>query len=122
MCFVMTNFTLRVDDELIRQVDKLAQIHNMSRTAYIVYLLEEAVDAGFAPVRDGEGYRGVTETGGEITLIRHNRYVSGGIHCLSNAELAAFEKAKQIVTPAAGNRWREARHILEEAGFKIYKL
>ena len=119
----MTNFTLRVnDDELINQFDELAETHGMTRTAYIIQLMRDAVSAGYIPMRDGEGYRAVTASGGEITLIRHNDYVSGGMNRLSEKERVAFEQAKKQASPESGSQWLDARRILEAAGFKVYKL
>ena len=94
----------------------------MTRTAYIIQLMQDAVDADYMPMRDGEGYRAVTETGGEVTLLRHSKYVSGGMSDLSAEQVAAFEQAKQLASPEGGSRWFEARQALETAGFKVYQL
>lgn len=119
----MTNFTLRVnDDELINQFDELAEAHGMTRTAYIIQLMRDAVSAGYIPMRDGEGYRAITAAGGEITLIRHNDYVSGGMNRLDDQEQLAFEKARERARPENGSQWLEARRILEAAGFKVHRL
>jgi hypothetical protein len=118
----MRQFTLRVDDELIAEFDALAKIHQLSRSAFIIRLMKEAVDIGYIPIREGDGFRGTTDEGGEITLMRHNKYVSGGKHNLSNNQIDAYEQAKQIASPDRGSQWVEARRILEEAGFKVTRL
>ena len=118
----MVKFTLRVGDEkLVNQIDELAQTHGMTRTAYIIQLMQDAVDSGYVPMRDGEGFRAATTTGGEITLIRHNNYISGGMSQLDERERTAFEQAKKVASPEFGSQWIEARRLLEDVGFKVYK-
>ena len=52
----MVKFTLRVDDDdLIDRFDELARDHGMTRTALIVQLMHDALNAGYIPLRAGEG-------------------------------------------------------------------
>ena len=61
----MIKFTLRIDDEqLVKDVDELAGIHGMTRTAFIIQLMEDAVNTGYFPMRDGEGFRAISDAGG----------------------------------------------------------
>lgn len=117
----MVKFTLRVGDkDLVDRVDELAEAQGMTRTAYIIQLLQDAVEANYLPSQDGEGFRAVTTTGGVVTLIRHNDAIAGGMSNLSAPEQAAYEWAKKLA--GSGGRWIEARRVLEEAGFKVSKL
>ena len=120
----MVKFTLRVDNkELVNQFDELARTHGMTRTAFIVQLMKDAVSAGYVPMRNGEGFRAITGSGAEVSLIRSNEDVSSKQQgLLSDDQEAAFKRAKQISGPESGNRWLEARTILEEAGFMVFKL
>ena len=119
----MTKFTLRIDDEqLVKAFDELAKIHGLTRTALILQLMRDAVNAGYIPMRDGEGYRALAASGGEATITRHNDYVSGGAHGLDGEQAAAYELAKELAGPQGGSQWLQARQILENAGFKVYRL
>jgi hypothetical protein len=120
----MVKFTLRVDDNsLVSQFDKLARTHGMTRTAFIVQLMQDAVSAGYVPMRDGEGFRAITGAGTEISLVRFKKGVGSEQQGLLNDDQeVAFERAKQISDPAYGSRWVEARKVLEEAGFRVFKL
>lgn len=119
----MVKFTLRVDDdELIRRFDELAKTQGKSRTAYIVELMQQAVDKDYVPAREGEGFRALTDAGGEVTLMRHDRYVSGGMAGLNVTQKSAYEHARDVASPENGSRWQEARKILENAGFSVYRL
>jgi hypothetical protein len=120
----MVKFTLRIDnDELVGQFDELARSHGMTRTALIIQLMEDAVNGGYIPMREGEGFQAITATGAEVSLIRHTKYVSGGIHgIVEEHQEAAFKRAKIISSPGYGSQWIEARKVLEEAGFKVFKL
>ena len=120
----MAKFTLRVeDDEIISQFDDLARDHGMSRTALIVQLMEDALRAGYVPMREGEGFRAITGSGAEISLVRHEDSVSSNASGLLNDDQeAAFERAQHLASPEYGSRWVEARKTLEEAGFRVFKL
>ena len=119
----MNKFTLRIDNEqLVKEFDELANIHGMTRTAFIIQLMQDAVNAGYVPVRDGEGYRALADTGGEATITRHNNYVAGGMRGLNKNQEAAYELAKKIASPEQGSQWIQARQILEKSGFKVYRL
>lgn len=119
----MIKFTLRIDDEqLVKEFDELAKIHSMTRTALILQLMCDAVNAGYVPMRDGEGYRALVESGGEATIIRHNDYVSGGKRDLDENQEAAYELAKRLASPEGGSQWPQARQILEKSGFRVYRL
>ena len=120
----MAKFTLRVEnDELVSQFDELARDHGMTRTALIVRLMEDAINAGYVPMRDGEGFRAITGSGAEISLARHEKYVTSGKHGLLNDDQeAAFERAQLVASPEYGSQWVEARKTLEKAGFKVFKL
>jgi hypothetical protein len=119
----MVKFTLRIDDDrLVAQFDELARDHGMTRTAFIVQLIEDAVNAGYVPMREGEGFHAITMSGGEISLKRHSNYVSGGMSGLDEAQKAAFERAKELAGPEYGSQWIEARKILEDVGFRVFKL
>jgi hypothetical protein len=119
----MNKFTLRIDDEqLVKEFDELANIHGMTRTAFIIQLMQDAVNAGYVPMRDGEGYRALVGTGGEATITRHNNYVAGGMRGLNKNQEAAYELAKKMAGPEYGSQWIQARQILEKAGFKVYRL
>lgn len=120
----MVKFTLRVDDDvLVSQVDELARTHGMTRTALIIQLMVDAVNAGYVPLRDGEGFRAITGSGAEVSLTRYSEHVDSSRQGLLNDDQeAAFEHAKKIASPENGSRWIEARERLEEAGFKVFKL
>lgn len=120
----MVKFTLRVaDDELVEQFDELAVSHGMTRTAFIVQLMEDAVNTGYIPMREGEGFRAITGSGAEISLVRHEKHVSSGKDGLLNDnQEAAFEWARKIASPEYGSQWVGARKTLEKAGFKVFKL
>ncbi len=120
----MVKFTLRVDDdEMVGQFDGLARDHGMTRTALIVQLMEDAISAGYVPMREGEGFRAITGSGAEISLTRHEKYVSGGKHgLLTDDQEAAFARAQQVADPEYGSQWVVARKTLEKAGFKVFKL
>ena len=118
----MVKFTLRVDDdELVGRFDELAKVQGKTRTAYIIELMQLTVDTEYVPAREGEGFRATTDTGGEVTLIRHDRYVSGGKAELDAAQESAYEQAREIASPKNGSQWKKARRILEEAGFSVFK-
>ena len=120
----MVKFTLRVnDDELVDRFDELARDHGMTRTALIIQLMKDALSAGYVPMREGEGFRAITGSGAEVSLTRHERYISSGKHGLLNdAQEAAFERAQALASPERGSQWVEARKTLEGAGFKVFKL
>jgi hypothetical protein len=120
----MAKFTLRVeDDEIVNQFDDLARDHGMSRTALIVQLMEDALKAGYVPMRAGEGFRAITGSGAEISLVRHEKHASSNATGLLNDDqTVAFERAQHLVSPESGSRWVEARKTLEEAGFRVFKL
>lgn len=119
----MVKFTLRVDDEeLVGRFDELAKTQGKTRTAYIIELMQHVVDTDYVPTREGEGFRALTDAGGEATLMRHNRYVSGGKAGLDIAQESAYERAREVASPENGSEWRQARQILEEAGFRVFKL
>lgn len=120
----MVKFTLRInDDNLVKQVDSLARVHGMTRTALITQLMEDAVNAGYVPIRIGEGYRAITGSGAEISLIKNKKSVGSEQNGLLNDDQEeAYRRAKQISEPGYGSRWLEARMVLEEAGFKVFKL
>lgn len=119
----MIKFTLRVDDdELVERIDDLAKLQGKTRTRYIIELMEQAVERDYVPTRDGEGFRGITDQGGEVTLIRHDRYVSGGMAGLDPNENVAYERAREVATPENGSQWKKARMILENAGFQVFML
>jgi predicted transcriptional regulator len=119
----MVKFTLRVDDdELVGRFDELAKTQGKTRTAYIIELMKHAVETDYVPTREGEGFRALTEAGGEATLMRHSRYVSGGMAGLDAAQESAYEQARKVASPENGSEWKKARKILENAGFRVYML
>ena len=119
----MVKFTLRVDDDdLVSRIDELAKTQGKTRTAYIIGLMQHAVDTDYVPAREGEGFRALTDTDGEATLMRHSRYVSGGMAGLDTVHKSAYEQAREVASPDNGSQWKEARQILENAGFRVYKL
>ena len=120
----MAKFTLRVEnDELVSQFDDLARDLGMTRTALIVQLMQDALSAGYMPMRDGQGFRAITGSGAEISLMRHEKSVSASKQGLLNDDQeAAFERAQRLASPDYGSRWVEARKTLEEAGFRVFRL
>ena len=108
----MVKFTLRVDDDgLIGRFDELAKTNGKTRTAYIIELMQHAVDTDYVPAREGEGFRAKTETGGEATLIRHSRYVSGGMTGLDPVQKSAYEQARELASPnMAANGRKPAKY------------
>jgi hypothetical protein len=120
----MTKFTLRVDDDnLIERFDELARDHGLTRTGLIVQLMRDALDAGYAPRRPGEGLRAITGSGAEVSLERREKYVSSGrTGLLTDEQEAAFARACELAAPERGSQWVEARKTLEAAGFKVFKL
>ena len=119
----MVKFTLRVDnDKLVGRIDELAKTQGKTRTAYIIELMQQAVGRDYVPAREGEGFRALTDAGGEVTLIRHDRYVSGGMAGLNVAQRSAYEQACEVASPENGSQWKEARRILEQADFSVFKL
>ena len=91
----MVKFTLRVDDDtLVSRFDELAREHGMTRTALIVQLMQDALDAGYVPMRPGEGLRAITGSGAEVSLERREKYVSSGrAGLLTDEQEAAFDRA-----------------------------
>lgn len=119
----MVKFTLRVDDdELIGRFDELAKTQGKTRTAYIIELMQHVVNVDYVPAREGEGFRALTDSGGEATLMRHGRYVSGGMAGLDAVQKSAYRQAHVLASPENGSQWKEARQILEQAGFRVYRL
>ena len=119
----MVKFTLRVDDdELVSRLDELAKTQGKTRTAYIIELMQQAVDRDYVPAREGEGFRALTDAGGEVTLMRHDRYISGGMTGLDLPQKSAYEQARDAASPENGSQWKETRKILEKAGFSVYRL
>jgi hypothetical protein len=120
----MAKFTLRVeDDELVSQFDDLARDHGMTRTALIVQLMKDALKVGYVPMRAGEGFRAITGSGAEISLVRLEKHVSSEKSGLLNDDQdVAFERAQRLASPEYGSRWVEARKTLEEAGFRVFRL
>jgi hypothetical protein len=120
----MAKFTLRIDDDkLIDRFDTLARDHGLTRTALIVQLMRDALDAGYAPRRPGEGLRAITGSGAEVSLERREKYVSSGrAGLLSDEQEVAFARACELAAPERGSQWVEARKTLEAAGFKVFKL
>jgi hypothetical protein len=120
----MAKFTLRIDDDdLVRQFDELAREHGLTRTALIVQLMHDALSAGYIPMREGEGFRAITGSGSEISLTRYEKHVAAGAHgLLTDDQEAAFARAHKITSPDYGSQWVEARKLLEQAGFKVFKL
>lgn len=120
----MAKFTLRVNDEqLVNNFDELARSHGMTRTALIVQLMEDALNAGYVPMREGEGFRAITGSGAEISLARYKTDVSSDRQGLLNDDQeAAFERARKVASPEHGSQWVAVREILENAGFKVFKL
>jgi hypothetical protein len=120
----MVKFTLRVDDDaLIDRFDELARDHGMTRTALIVQLMQDALNAGYVPMRPGEGLGAITASGAEVSLTRHEKYVSSGrTGLLTDEQEEAFVRACLLVAPERGSQWVEARKTLESAGFKVFRL
>jgi hypothetical protein len=120
----MAKFTLRVeDDELVSKFDDLARDHGMTRTALIVQLMKDALGAGYVPMREGQGFRAITGSGAEISLVRYEKHVSSDRNGLLNDDQdVAFERAQRLASPEYGSRWVEARETLEEAGFRVFRL
>lgn len=120
----MAKFTLRIDDDdLVKQFDELARDHGMTRTALIVQLMQDALNAGYVPMREGEGFRAITGSGAEISLTRYENHTASGRHGLLNDDQeSAFARAQTVANPEYGSQWVEARKILEKAGFRVFKL
>lgn len=120
----MVKFTLRIEeDEMVDKFDDLARSHGLNRTAMIIQLMTDAVQAGFGPLREGEGYRALNASGTEITLVRHEDHATAEVDGLLNdTQEEAFELVKKMIRPESGSLWVAARHILEQAGFKVFKL
>ncbi len=113
-------FTLRLSDEMVEKLDKLARSQGMNRTEYIVCLVEEAVERGFIPIRIGEGYRGVSPEGKIISLVKGNGLLLTGVDgTMNQAEQEAYDQAIRL---AREGFWHPAKHALEKAGFQVINI
>lgn len=119
----MTDLIIRnVPDEILAEVDKLAEAANQSRQQYLLTRLTELAENGPLPIRLGEGFKGYTPDGGEITMRRADVDLSTGAKNLSQEQMDAYRRAKLLASPKNGSRWAEARKILEEAGFEVFNI
>lgn len=111
-----------VPDEILTALDDLAKQANQSRQQYLLTRLAELAETGPLPIRLGEGFKGYTPNGGEITMRRADVDLSTGAKNLTQTQADAFRRAKLLASPKNGSKWAEARKILEDAGFEVFNI
>lgn len=119
----MTDLIIRnVPEDILAELDRLAEVANQSRQQYLMTRLAELVEAGPIPARWGEGFKAFTSDGGEITMRRLDASIQAGAKDLTQAQMNAYQRAKLLADPKNGSRWAEARKILEQAGFEVFNI
>lgn len=119
----MTDLIIRnVPDEILSQLDRLAETANQSRQQYLQSRLAELVESGPIPARWGEGFQAFTPAGGEITMRRLDESIQAGAKELTQEQMKAYQRAKLLADPKNGSKWAEARKVLESAGFEIFNI
>jgi hypothetical protein len=113
----MPAFTIRLDNELIEDLDELFPLLGFkSRNQFLEHLAKEAVAKGFVPAEVGQGYLVQTPGGGRFSLIQQAGFVSSGGSGLTPAEETLFQRARELVSDG---RWYEAKHHLQAADLEI---
>lgn len=119
----MTDLIIRnVPDEILTELDRLAEVAKQSRQQYLITRLAELVEAGPIPARWGEGFKAFTLDGGEITMRRLDASIQAGAKSLTQEQMDAYQRAKLLADPKNGSQWGEARKILEKAGFEVFNI
>jgi hypothetical protein len=119
----VTDLIIRnVSDEVVAELDRLAESANQSRQQYLLTRLAEMAEAGPIPTRWGQGFKAFTPDGGEVTIRRLTESVQAGAKQLTDAQYKAYQRAKLLADPKNGGRWDEARRVLEQAGFEIFNI
>ncbi len=113
----MPAFTLRLDEQLTADLDKLFPLLGFkSRNHFLEHLAIEAIKRGFIPSEAGEGYLVSTPNGGRFSLIQQNGFVSSGGNGLTDEENDVFQKARDL---ASQGQWFEARQLIELSGLQV---
>lgn len=113
----MPAFTLRLDEQLTTDLDKLFPLLGFkSRNHFLEHLALEAVKQGFIPTKAGEGYLVSTPSGGRFSLIQQSGFVSSGGSGLADVENEVFQQARDL---AAQGLWLEARQLIESSGLQV---
>lgn len=113
----MPAFTLRLDEQLTADLDKLFPLLGFkSRNHFLEHLAIEAIKRGFIPAKAGEGYLVSTPNGGRFSLIQQTGFVSSGGSGLTDAENTVFQQARDL---ASQGQWFEARQLIESSGLQV---
>lgn len=115
----MPKFTTRFSEPLIQPLDQLAAAHGLSRNAFLEHLARQAVQRGFIPIRNGEGFKASAPSGGVLTLIQQDGFVAAGQRDLAADELEAFQQARQL---AEQGNWYRAKRLLAQAHFSVVNV
>lgn len=111
-----------VPGEILTALDDLAKQANQSRQQYLLTRLAELAEIGPIPLRWGEGFKAYTPNGGEVTMKKLTESVQAGAKNLTQTQMDAYQRAKLVAHPKNGNKWAEARKILEDAGFEVFNI
>lgn len=111
-----------VPDEVLAEVDKLAERANQSRQQYLLTRLTELAESGPIPTRWGEGFLASTPDGGEVKMRRLDESIQTGAKELTQEQFKAYQRAKLLADPKNGSKWAEARKVLEDAGFEVFNI
>jgi hypothetical protein len=118
------NFTIRdVPRDVVDAIDNEAALQGVSRNGLLVRLLVERFGASDDTILIGQAIKGFNDEGG-VVLIRFVSNSKGvnelqtGARNISSAQHDAFRLA---CDHAGQGGWGQARRILEEAGFNVFK-
>lgn len=114
------NITIRnIPEEVIAQLDSIKG--PLSREEFLRRKLAEIAEIGEVPqVRQGQGLRGYTETGGKVRLVQYTASIGGGASKLTPEQFDAYQRAKLIADERNGGQWIEAKEILKAVGLEVY--
>lgn len=114
------NITIRnIPEEVIAQIDAIKG--PLSREEFLRRKLAEIAEIGEVPqVRQDQGLRGYTDTGGTVRLVQYTASVGGGASDLTQEQFAAYQRAKLVADPRNDGDWTEVKKILEAVGLEMY--
>lgn len=110
-------FTMRIEDDVLKEIDVLASSHQLSRTQLFQIVAKEMVKTGFHPLFSGEGLRAVAPSGGAVVFVQQDGIVvSGIVGELTPDETDVYQP---ILKLAQDGLWAAAKHYLKRANFII---